>query len=154
MHTHILLLLFSKIELLFQLTVGVQEIAVFVSASESFSKKNINCSMHEALNRVKVVVDAAKEKNLKIRGYVSCVVGCPYEGKIDTSAVSKTVSALLDLGCYEISLGDTIGVGTKDTITAMLKDVLNVTSPDKLALHCHDTYGQALPNICTALDVS
>lgn len=113
----------------------------------------MNCSAEEAIGKIKVVTDAAKDKKLRIRGYVSCVVGCPYEGQIKPSAVTKVVEALLNLGCYEISLGDTIGVGTKKTMEAMLKDLKNVVTADKLAIHCHDTYGQALPNICTALDV-
>lgn len=133
---------------------GIEEIAVFASASDGFSKKNVNCTAEEAVQRIKSVVDEAKKFNLKIRGYVSCVVGCPYDGPVKPEAVTKVSSALLNLGCYEISLGDTIGVGTKNTVEAMLKDLLKITTPDKLAIHCHDTYGQALVNICTALEVS
>ncbi|XP_076261070.1 hydroxymethylglutaryl-CoA lyase isoform X2 [Rhynchophorus ferrugineus] len=131
---------------------GVQEIAVFLSASEGFSKKNINCSIDEGINRVKTVIKKGLENNLKVRGYVSCVVGCPYDGCVKPSSVSKVVETLLSEGCYEVSLGDTIGVGTKITIENMLYDLLKVTSPDKLAIHCHDTYGQALVNIYTALE--
>lgn len=98
-------------------------------------------------------MDAAKLKGLKIRGYVSCVVGCPYDGAIKPSAVTSVTEKLLEFGCYEVSLGDTIGVGTRDTIDAMLKDLWSVTTADRLAIHCHDTYGQALVNICTALEV-
>lgn len=133
---------------------GIEEIAVFGSASDGFSKKNVNCTAEEGVQRIKNVVDAAKNMKLRIRGYVSCVVGCPYDGPIKPAAVTKVASALLDLGCYEISLGDTIGVGTRNTINAMLQDLLKITTPDKLAIHCHDTYGQALVNIYTALEVS
>ncbi|RZB39475.1 hydroxymethylglutaryl-CoA lyase, mitochondrial [Asbolus verrucosus] len=136
------------------LSVGVKEIAVFGSASEGFSQKNTNCSMQEGMNRIKEVVVKAQslKQDLKIRGYISCVVGCPYDGPIQPKAVTNICEFLLNLGCYEISLGDTIGVGTKTTVENMLKDLLKITSADKLAIHCHDTYGQALVNICTALD--
>ncbi|XP_044765495.1 hydroxymethylglutaryl-CoA lyase, mitochondrial [Coccinella septempunctata] len=135
------------------LKAGVKEIAVFASASESFSRKNTNCSAQEGIDRIKKIVDVAKKHNLKIRGYISCVVGCPYDGFIKPLAVTKAVNALLELGCYEISLGDTIGVGTKKTIYNMIQDILNTTEPKNLAIHCHDTYGQALTNICTALEL-
>lgn len=130
----------------------MKEIAIFAAASETFSQKNINCSIEESINRFRVVAEAAKKSNVKIRGYVSTVVGCPYEGPIKPAAVAKVTEELLKLGCYEISLGDTIGVGTIPTIHAMLKEVKAVTSPDNLAIHCHNTYGQALPNILTALN--
>ncbi|CAH0562585.1 unnamed protein product [Brassicogethes aeneus] len=135
------------------ISVGAEEVAVFASASEGFSRKNTNCSTQEGLKRIREVVDEAKKNNLKIRGYVSCVVGCPYDGHVKPNEVSKVTEALLDLGCYEISLGDTIGVGTKQSTHKMIKDLLTITSPEKLAIHCHDTYGQALVNICTALDL-
>nr|XP_023028131.1 hydroxymethylglutaryl-CoA lyase, mitochondrial [Leptinotarsa decemlineata] len=135
------------------LKAGVKEIAVFASASEGFSRKNTNCSTQEALNRIRDVIEMAKSADIKVRGYVSCVVGCPYDGDVHPSLVTKVAEALLSYGCYEISLGDTIGVGTKTTVEKMLKDVLKITSPDKLALHCHDTYGQALVNICSALEL-
>ncbi|XP_065165379.1 hydroxymethylglutaryl-CoA lyase, mitochondrial [Atheta coriaria] len=131
---------------------GIKEIAVFASASDGFAKKNVNCTADEAVLRIKDVMDAAKLKGLKIRGYVSCVVGCPYDGAIKPSAVTSVTEKLLEFGCYEVSLGDTIGVGTRDTIDAMLKDLWSVTTADRLAIHCHDTYGQALVNICTALE--
>lgn len=134
------------------LTVDVKEIAVFLSASEGFSRKNTNCSVQEGIDRVKDVIHKATEKKIKVRGYISCVVGCPYDGYVKPSAVSSVAEALLSLGCYELSLGDTIGVGTKITIENMLDELSNVTSPDKLAIHCHDTYGQALVNIVTALE--
>ncbi|KAH1024033.1 hydroxymethylglutaryl-CoA lyase, mitochondrial [Dendroctonus ponderosae] len=133
--------------------VGVTEVAVFLSASEGFSKKNINCTVDESIAKTKSVISKALENNLKVRGYISCVVGCPYDGSVRPTAVSKVADALLEFGCYEISLGDTIGVGTKNTIDAMLRHVLRLVSSDKLAIHCHDTYGQALTNICTALDL-
>lgn len=130
----------------------MKEIAIFGAASESFSQKNINCSIEESINRFRVVADAAKKSNVKIRGYVSTVVGCPYEGPVKASAVAKVTEELLKLGCYEISLGDTIGVGTLSSMTNMLKEVKNVIDPSQLAIHCHNTYGQALPNILTALN--
>jgi len=131
---------------------GVKEIAVFGSASDGFSIKNVNCTAEESVKRIKEVTDAAKKYDLKIRGYVSCVAGCPYDGPVKASAVTKVTSALLELGCYEVSLGDTIGVGTKNVFEALYKDLLKATTPDKLAIHCHDTYGQALVNIFTALE--
>ncbi|KAF2886170.1 hypothetical protein ILUMI_20003 [Ignelater luminosus] len=134
------------------LSVGAKEIAVFASASEGFARKNTNCTIEEGLQRIKDVVDLAKKRDLKIRGYISCIVGCPYDGYIKPSVVAKITETLLDFGCYEISLGDTIGVGTINTMKDLLKNVLTVTSPAKLAIHCHDTYGQALVNVCTALD--
>jgi hydroxymethylglutaryl-CoA lyase len=131
---------------------GAKEVAVFGAASESFTKKNVNCSIAESLERFQSVLDAAKANNVKVRGYVSTVVGCPYEGKIHPSAVAKVSEKLLEMGCYEISLGDTIGVGTPGTFREMLKEVLKVAPADKFAVHCHDTYGQALANILTSLD--
>ncbi|CAG9855218.1 unnamed protein product [Phyllotreta striolata] len=134
------------------LKAGAEEVAIFIAASEGFSRKNTNCTIQESLNRTKEVIDLAHENNTKVRGYVSCVVGCPYDGKVPPASVAKLTESLLSLGCYEISLGDTIGVGTKSSVTAMLEEVLKVTSPDKIAIHCHDTYGQGLVNILVALD--
>lgn len=131
---------------------GATEVAVFGAASESFSRKNVNCSTAESIERFRIVLEAAREANVKVRGYVSTVVGCPYEGPIRPAAVARVAEALLELGCYEISLGDTIGVGTPATMAAMLHEVLQVARVDQLAVHCHDTYGQALSNILTALD--
>lgn len=108
--------------------------------------------MAESIQRIRGVVDLARDHKIRVRGYVSCVVGCPYDGFIKPASVSGVVEQLLDLGCYEISLGDTIGVGTKLTISDMIKDLLKFVDDDKMAIHCHDTYGQALVNICTALD--
>ncbi|XP_050310022.1 hydroxymethylglutaryl-CoA lyase, mitochondrial isoform X3 [Anthonomus grandis grandis] len=134
------------------ISVGAKEVAVFLSASEGFSKKNINCTVQDSLDRVKPVIQEANKRNIHVRGYISCVVGCPYDGAVSPASVSKVAQSLLSMGCYELSLGDTIGIGTKNTIEAMLRDVLTVCPADKLAIHCHETYGQALVNICTALD--
>lgn len=134
------------------LRVGVQEIAVFGAASEAFTRKNVNCSVEESIKRFSEVTAEAKKNNIKVRGYVSTVVGCPYEGKIQPKAVCKVVEALLELGCYEISLGDTIGVGTPGTFGEMLSAVKKVCPTRQLAVHCHDTYGQALANILESLD--
>lgn len=108
--------------------------------------------MEESIRRIKEVIDLANEHKILVRGYVSCVVGCPYDGFIKPVSVSRATEELLNLGCYEISLGDTIGVGTKLTTRDMIRDLLKFVEADKLAIHCHDTYGQALVNICTALD--
>ncbi|MBU1310471.1 MAG: hydroxymethylglutaryl-CoA lyase [Gammaproteobacteria bacterium] len=130
---------------------GATEVAIFGAASEAFSQKNINCSIAESLERFAPVVDAAKADGIKVRGYVSCVVGCPYQGDVAPTEVALVAKALLEMGCYEISLGDTIGVGTPDKVNAMLDAVLAMVPADKLAVHFHDTYGQALTNIYVAL---
>ena len=130
---------------------GVDEVAVFAAASESFSQKNINCSIAESLQRFEPVVAAAQQVGIRVRGYVSCVVGCPYEGDISPIAVASVTQALLDQGCYEVSLGDTIGVGTAGSFTLLLETLLADISHQRLALHCHDTYGQALANILVGL---
>lgn len=132
---------------------GASEVAVFVAASEAFSQKNINCSIEESLERAGVLMGAAKKEGVPVRGYISCVVGCPYEGEIKPDKVAEVAAALLEMGCYEISLGDTIGVGTPATVVAMLEAVLKVAPPEKLAVHLHDTYGQALANIYAALSM-
>lgn len=128
------------------------EVAVFGAASESFSQKNINCSIDESLERFTPVMEAAKTAGLPVRGYVSCVLGCPYEGEITPSAVAKVAQSLLDMGCYEISLGDTIGTGTPLKTARMLDAVLEIVPHDKIAVHFHNTYGQALANLLVALD--
>ncbi len=133
------------------MSVNVDEVAIFGAASQSFSQKNINCSIEESLERFSPLVAAALNKGIKVRGYVSCVVGCPYEGDIAPEAVAKVAHKLLDMGCYEISLGDTIGVGTPASVSAMLDAVKAVVPANQLAVHFHDTYGQALTNIYTAL---
>ena len=126
-------------------------VAVFGAASESFSRKNINCSIAESLERFKPVVDAAKADGVRIRGYVSCVLGCPYEGKITPEQVVPVSKALYEMGCYEISLGDTIGVGTPEETKALIRAVAAEVPIAALAGHFHDTYGQALANIWTAI---
>lgn len=131
--------------------VGVTEVAVFGAASESFSRKNINCSIAESIERFIPVIEHALANDIKVRGYVSCVVGCPYEGNIDAAAVATVAKRLSDLGCYEISLGDTIGVGTPEYIKRMLASVMHEVPAKKLAIHCHDTYGQAIANVYAAL---
>lgn len=131
---------------------GADEVAVFGAASESFSQKNINCSIDESLARFTPIMEAAKAQNLKVRGYVSCVLGCPYEGEIAPQAVAEVTRTLLDMGCYEVSLGDTIGTGTPVKTAAMLDAVLNVAPASALAAHFHDTYGQALANLLVALE--
>jgi hydroxymethylglutaryl-CoA lyase len=132
---------------------GVDEVAIFGAASESFSQKNINCSINESLERFRPLVDKALSLEIPVRGYVSCVVGCPYEGFIEPQQVAHLAKELFEMGCYEISLGDTIGVGTPSKIQAMIVDVSDVMPIEKIALHCHDTYGQALANIYAALDL-
>lgn len=135
------------------LATGAPEVAIFGSASESFSHKNINCSISDSIDRFKPLMEAAKAANIPVRGYVSCVIACPYEGSISPSKVAEVVTALLELGCHEISLGDTIGVGTPGSTTAMLETVTSVVSDvHQLAVHFHDTYGQALANILVSLD--
>jgi hydroxymethylglutaryl-CoA lyase len=130
----------------------VDEVAVFGAASESFSQKNINCSIQESIDRFTPVIERAISEGIQVRGYVSCVVGCPYEGEIDARSVARVAKRLLELGCYEISLGDTIGVGTPKQITNMIETVALEVPMKQLAIHCHDTYGQALANIYAALE--
>ena len=130
---------------------GVKEVAVFAAASEAFSQKNINCSIAESLERFVPVMEAAKTNGITVRGYVSCVLGCPYEGDIAPEQVAAVSRELLAMGCYEVSLGDTIGVGTAGK-TRQMFDVVGRDIPrDKLAGHFHDTYGQALANIYASL---
>lgn len=129
----------------------VNEVAVFAAASESFSQKNINCSIKESIERFKPVIEKALKNEIKVRAYVSCVIACPYEGNISTDAVSNVASTLYQLGCYQVSLGDTIGVGTPERTKAMIKAVSEKVPIAKLAIHCHDTYGQALTNIYASL---
>lgn len=127
------------------------EVAIFGAASESFSQKNINCSIEESLARFTPIMEAAQAHQVPVRGYVSCVLGCPYEGDIEPAKVAWVTEKLLQMGCYEVSLGDTIGVGTPIKTQTMLQHVLEVAPADKLAVHFHDTYGQALANILAAL---
>ncbi|HCL12275.1 MAG TPA: hydroxymethylglutaryl-CoA lyase [Alteromonas sp.] len=130
---------------------GVDEVAVFAAASESFSQRNINCSIEQSLERFQPVFRLARQHNLPVRGYVSCVMGCPYEGAISPDAVLAVSQTLLDKGCYEISLGDTIGTGTPGQTAQLLSTLLKTIPASKLAVHFHDTYGQALANILVAL---
>lgn len=132
------------------LAAGAREIAVFTAASESFCRKNINCSIQESLERFAPVIERARAAGVAVRGYVSCVVGCPYEGAIAPQAVARVAKALWELGCREISLGDTIGVGTPDTIERMLAAVAAEVPMDRLAGHFHDTYGMAVANVVAA----
>ncbi len=135
------------------LAAKVDEVAVFGAASESFSQKNINCSIAESLERFAPVMEAAKAQGLPVRGYVSCVLGCPYEGEIAPAAVADVAGKLLAMGCYEVSLGDTIGTGTPGKAQAMIAAVAERVPMDKIAVHFHDTYGQALANILAALEL-
>jgi hydroxymethylglutaryl-CoA lyase len=132
---------------------GATEIAIFGAASETFSQKNINCSIAESLDRFRPVAAAARGRDIRVRGYVSCVLGCPYEGAIAPDAVAVVAKALADMGCYEISLGDTIGVGTPVKAQAMIEAVTGELPVDALAVHYHDTYGQALANILASLEL-
>jgi len=129
------------------------ELAVFCSATEAFSHSNINCSIQESLARAKDIIDLAKQKAIPVRGYVSCVLGCPYEGKVLPEAVIKVAQALYQFGCYEVSLGDTIGVGTPEAAKILIKAVSHVIPLSALALHAHDTYNQALANYYAALEM-
>ncbi len=126
-------------------------VAVFGAASESFSAKNINCSIAESLERFRPVIDAAKADGVRVRGYVSCVLGCPYEGNVTLANVASVAKSLYDMGCYEISLGDTIGVGTPAEARAMIRAVAGEVPVSALAGHYHDTYGQALSNIWASI---
>ncbi len=134
------------------LAAGATEVAVFGAASESFSRKNINCSIAESLTRFEPVMLAAKAAGVRVRGYVSCVLGCPYEGEIAPEAVAGVASTLYEMGCFEVSLGDTIGTGTPGKTRRMLDIVARRVPIDKLAGHYHDTYGQAMVNIYASLE--
>src|SRR5215469_2560461 len=130
---------------------GATEVAVFAAASETFSQRNINCSIAESLERFAPIFVAASAANIRVRGYVSCALGCPYEGEVPPAKVAEVAAALFDRGCYEISLGDTIGVGTPNRTTDLISTVAPRVPIEKLAGHFHDTYGQALANIYAAL---
>ena len=133
------------------LAAGADEVAVFGAASEAFSRKNINCDIAESLQRIEPVMRAAQAAGIPVRGYVSCALGCPYQGEVPVQDTLRVSLALLDMGCREISLGDTIGTGTAGSMASLLQCLLANIPPDKLAVHCHDTYGQALANILVAL---
>lgn len=134
------------------IAVGADEVAVFASASEGFSQRNINCSIAESIERFRPLMAVAKDAGLKVRGYVSCVTDCPYDGPTAPSAVARVVADLVDIGCFEISLGDTIGQATPTTTQAMLEAVLAVAGAKMFAGHFHNTNGRALDNIDVALE--
>lgn len=129
----------------------VEEVAIFAAATESFSRRNINCSIAESIERFAPVAEAARRDGVKVRGYVSCVIDCPYEGPVAPVAVADVAARLMALGCYEISLGDTVGTGTAGRVEAMIDAVAARVPVEKLAAHFHDTYGQAVANILAAL---
>ena len=131
---------------------GAEEVAVFAAASESFSQANINCSIAASLKRYAAVCEAAKARGVPVRGYVSCVLGCPYEGAMPVSAVAEVGAALYAMGCYEVSLGDTIGVGTPSGAREMVRAVAERVPIEHLAAHFHDTYGQALANLLAVME--
>ncbi|XP_057954826.1 hydroxymethylglutaryl-CoA lyase, mitochondrial [Malania oleifera] len=132
---------------------GAKEVAIFASASESFSKSNINCGIEESLRRYRSVALAAKKLSIPVRGYVSCVVGCPVEGAIPPSKVAYVAKELYEMGCFEISLGDTIGIATPGAVIPMLEAVMAFVPVENIAVHFHDTYGQSLPNILVSLQM-
>jgi len=131
---------------------GAKVVSVFAAASEGFSRANINCTVAESIERFKPVMERAKADGVRVRGYISCVLGCPFDGEIKPKAVADLANTLWELGCYEISLGDTIGVGTPDKAKEMLRAVSANIPPTKLAMHFHDTYGQALANLYAGLE--
>jgi hydroxymethylglutaryl-CoA lyase len=131
---------------------GVDSVAVFAAASEAFSRRNINCSIAESLQRFEPVFAAAHARGVRVRGYVSCVVGCPYEGAVDPRRVADVARSLIDLGCYEVSLGDTTGVGTPASVLKMLEVVTQAVPPERLAGHYHDTYGMGVANVAASYD--
>ncbi|PVZ39637.1 hydroxymethylglutaryl-CoA lyase [Pseudomonas sp. CC120222-01a] len=133
------------------LAAGVKEVAVFAAASEAFSQRNINCSISESLQRFEPIMEAARSHGVRVRGYVSCVLGCPYEGKVSAEQVAPVAKALHDMGCYEVSLGDTIGTGTAGDTRRLFEVVSAVVPREQLAGHFHDTYGQALANVYASL---
>lgn len=132
---------------------GVTDVAIFAAASESFSKKNINCSIEESFDRFRPVMDAADQHGVRVRGFVSCALGCPYEGDVKPQSVARVAKELIDIGCYEVALGDTIGVGTPTKVKLVIEACAAKLPLEKLAVHFHDTYGQALANILVALQM-
>ena len=135
------------------LEAGVTEVAVFGSASEAFSQKNINCSISESVERFRPVLEAAQKNSVRVRGYISCVLGCPYQGEVPFEKVVNLAEKMLKMGCYEISLGDTIGIGTPLQAKKMVETVAEKVPVSNLALHFHDTRGQALANIYACLEL-
>ena len=130
----------------------IEEIAVFAAASEAFSARNLNCTISESLNRFRPVIEAASARGWRVRGYVSCVLGCPYQGEVPLEDVASVSNELLAMGCYEISLGDTIGVGTPGKARALVERLATSIGIERIAVHFHDTYGQALANIYACLE--
>ena len=135
------------------LAAGAKEIAVFLAASESFSQRNINCSIEESFERTAPVIAEALAKGVKVRGYLSCVLGCPYEGDISPVKVVELAERLAARGCYEISFGDTIGVGTAHKARALMRSAVGALGAERVAVHFHDTYGQALANVLSCLEL-
>ena len=135
------------------IAVNANEVAIFAAASEAFSQKNINCSISESIHRFEALINAAQAQHIPVRGYISCVVGCPYAGAVDVNTVANIAKELLAMGCYEISLGDTIGVGTAGQVKQLIEAVARDVPIEKIAAHMHDTYGQALANIYAALEM-
>jgi len=134
------------------LEAGCAEVAVFTAASEAFCRKNTNCSIDESFGRFAPVMEAARHRGVRVRGYVSTVIACPYDGKVSPARVAEVSARLLEMGCYEVSLGDTIGVGTPAECVAMVNAVVERVPRDKLAAHFHDTYGQSLANILAVME--
>lgn len=135
------------------IAVNANEVAIFAAASEAFSQKNINCSINESIQRFETLISAANAQQIPVRGYISCVAGCPYSGMVDVHTVASIAKELLAMGCYEISLGDTIGVGTAGHIKHLIETLARDIPIEKIAAHMHDTYGQALANIYAALEM-
>lgn len=135
------------------LAAGAREVAIFAAASETFSQKNINCSIEESLERFRPLCAQAESKNIRVRGYVSCVLGCPYEGAVDPARVADVAEQLFKMGCYEISLGDTVGVGTPGKAQAVVAETAKRLPLAQLAAHFHDTYGQALANLLAVMEM-
>ncbi len=132
---------------------GIKTICVFTTASESFSKKNTNCTVKESQKRIEEIVVLAKKEGVKVRGYISCVLGCPYEGSINFEKTAQLANFLNEIGCYEVSLGDTVGYGTPLEVKLLIENVFKYIDIGKVAVHFHDTYGQALANIYSALEL-
>ena len=136
------------------LAAGATEVAIFTAASEAFNRKNLNCSIEESLKKFEDVVALARREGVRVRGYVSCVVGCPYQGQVSPASAARVARTLYDMGCYEVSMGDTLGVGTPPKVAAMFKACIDAGIPvEALAAHMHDTYGQGLANILTSLQM-
>jgi hydroxymethylglutaryl-CoA lyase len=134
------------------LGVGIEEVAVFVAASEGFSQRNIACSRAESLERLAPVAKLALQKGLRLRGYVSCIIACPYDGPVAPDQVAEMSERLVEMGCYEVSLGDTIGIGTADAVKRVIEAVAARIPRERIAMHFHDTYGQGVANVLASLD--